>query len=229
MGRITYGVATGALVTLRDDWQAAIHHVRAQGSLALELTAHNGPQITGLLDFAASVQPEYWDAFQYVSLHLPSPDHATRALWEQSVAIASQLPTWNLVTHPNSLPDDLSLLSPIADRLCLENMDPHKPFGTTVEDLQTVFQQLPQAKFVLDIAHSHYIDPTDALGRSFVDAFHDRFAHVHASIIDHVGWHHQPQPRDRPWIEAMLAYASDRVDHLVCQWEMLPTWEYTNS
>jgi hypothetical protein len=228
MAQITYGIATGALVELRHDWAQAVEHVRAKKGNALELTAHNGPQIDGLLDFAASVDAAYWDGFPYVSLHLPSPDHGSAAVWERSVRIAEQLPRWRLVTHPNSLPRDLSLLAPIADRLCIENMDPNKPFGTTVTELKQVFERLPQARFVLDIAHSHRIDPGDGLARSFVDAFAVRFAHVHASTIDSVGWHHRPRPSDRAWIEAILEYAATAVGSVVCQWEMLPTWEYGN-
>ena len=66
---------------------------------------------------------------------------------------------WPIVVHPDAM-FDFSLWREFGNLLCLENMDKRKPVGRTVQELDRIFQELPDASFCFDIGHARQVAPT---------------------------------------------------------------------
>ena len=65
-----FGIATGAFVTERDDWPAAIERARGERWRWLELTALRG-RLGSLLRFL-DARPDALEGFERVSVHAPA-------------------------------------------------------------------------------------------------------------------------------------------------------------
>ena len=85
-----------------------------------------------------------------------------------------------IVLHPDTLTEPEAYRA-LGRRAVLENMDARKSAGTTVAELEALFELLPEAGFCLDVAHVWSLDPTMALGHELLDAFRLRLTHVHVS------------------------------------------------
>jgi hypothetical protein len=125
----------------------------------------------------------------------------------------TELPLWvrSIVAHPDAL-TDVGTFRSLGTRLVLENMDDRKNTGRNAEELETFFEELPDAAFCLDIAHAWSIDTTMAVAHELLDRFRSRLRHVHLSSLS--DGHHVPvapadeslfmevldRCRDVPWI-----------------------------
>lgn len=179
------GFSTGALYGSRDDWDLCIPAAAALSCQTVELACGMGrlPRLVKYLER----NPDALDRFDYVGLHVP--DREPEWGWEQTVAWLSDIPSQTVLFHPDQLPD-LELLRSLGPRAAIENMDHLKSFGSSVEDLHSVLNELPQARVVIDVAHARAIDPSGSLLSELVEAFATRLAHLHLSQIDRQGRHH---------------------------------------
>lgn len=199
------GIGTGAGVAVRDDWATALAWVRADRWRAVELTAITGQLFDSLLPYL-----EHEDAvadFERVSVHAPvvfSTDG------EVVVAQLATLPDVvdAIVVHPWTLPH--AALVALGGSVVVENMDVGKSDGKTPEQLERVFEELPDAGFCLDVAHVWTVDRTMALGHRLLDAFGSRLRQLHVSGIEPDGRHRTTTRAD------MDAYAPvlDRARHV---------------
>jgi Xylose isomerase-like TIM barrel len=203
------GCSTGYMESERGDWPRLVAQAAAVSSLAVELSAVSEPELPGLLDYLLSA-PQL--PFRYVSVHAPSK---VRELPEaELVAILAGLPPWidAIVVHPDTIQDPDSY-RPLGRLLVLENMDSRKPAGRTVDELDGLFEALPQAGLCFDIAHAKAVDETLNGGDAILKRFADRLRHVHLSSLDaechHVSLSSEDEElftpllescRDVPWI-----------------------------
>lgn len=67
--------------------------------------------------------------------------------------------------------------------LAVENLDES---AFSVDDFKEIFNDLPQVKFLFDIGHANMGSPQGRAVYSFLEAFRDRIAHVHAH--DNLGY-----------------------------------------
>src|SRR4051812_24863503 len=65
-----WGVSTGYMESLRDDWDAMLPAAAAVSTAAVELSALSGPELAPLA--IAVAQPGSLDAFDRVTVHAPS-------------------------------------------------------------------------------------------------------------------------------------------------------------
>jgi len=176
-----FGIATGAFVDERDDWNAAVARAAAEEWPYVELTAIFEERFDELL-----ARPPALDAFERVSLHAPvvfrtSPDVVAQKL------VSTALP-FDVVLHPNVYVEQ-TVLRELGRRAVFENMDVAKSFGRGVADLRSVFAAFPDAGFCLDVAHVWTNDVALRLGLDLLDELGDRLRQLHVSGIEPDGTH----------------------------------------
>jgi hypothetical protein len=117
-----------------------------------------------------------------------------------------------VVLHPDTI-NRPEAYERLGWRLVIENMDERKRYGQHPDDLEALFDALPDAGFCFDIAHAWSVDPTMELATELLDRFRARLRHVHLSSLDDTGRHitltaeHEElftpvldRCRDVPWI-----------------------------
>jgi hypothetical protein len=176
----TVGCSTGYMDELREDWDALVEEAAATSGFAVELSALSEEELPGLIAYlgGAPALP-----FRFVSVHGPSKH---RELSDEAlVALLEQLPprVSAIVMHPDAM-YSLEPYRRLGRRLCIENMDPRKGVGQSVEDLQACFEILPEARLCFDIAHAKAVDPSMDLARELLARFSCRLSHVHLSSLD---------------------------------------------
>jgi hypothetical protein len=181
-----YGASTGFMEELRDDWEGLVHAAHRFSEGAVELSALSACELPGL---SAMLQREGVPTFfAHVTVHGPA-----KGDWGSDASLATRLAALpagveGIVLHPETLMEP-ACFSAVGSRLLLENMDPTKDDGRTVEELGRYFEELPQAGLCLDIAHAWLMDPSLALAHALLDAFGDRLREVHVSSIMPDGRH----------------------------------------
>ena len=178
------GISTGVFREARGAWSELVAEASAVSSYAVELSALSGEELPGLLAYLRS-EPRL--PFSYVSVHAPVKNH------DQGdgplVGLLDELPLWvrSIVTHPDSI-RDAEPYRALGTRLVLENMDHRKGTGRIADELESFFQELPEAGFCLDVAHARSIDETMDVAREMLDRFRVRLRQVHLSSL--AGDHH---------------------------------------
>jgi sugar phosphate isomerase/epimerase len=172
---------------LRGDWEAQVQAAWGVSSFAIELSALSEkelPTLAEYLDRTPSLP------FRYISIHGPSKGREMDE--EQLIFALGQLaPRADaFVMHPDTI-EDLGLYRRLGPKLLLENMDARKADGRTREELETAFEELPEAGFCFDIAHAWSIDPDMLVANDLLDAFRGRLRHVHLSSLSE-DLHHIP-------------------------------------
>jgi hypothetical protein len=202
------GASTGYLTGLRGDWARLLEAVEQTSTFATELAALSEPELYALRNFLVHAGPL---PFHFLSVHAP-----VKHLQAEEVKMVSwllELPpeVRAIVAHPDTI-EDYARYRTLGSRLVIENMDGRKATGRTVEELEPIFAELPEAGFCFDIAHAWSIDPTMGLADELLDQFGNRLRHVHLSSLEN-GKHVPVLPehdllfqplldrcRDVPWI-----------------------------
>jgi sugar phosphate isomerase/epimerase len=196
------GIATGAFIVERDDWDASVAKAAAIGYQHLELTAITLERLDQLLPFLAQ-QPAALDSFERVSIHAPAGEarESTQAVIAE---LASLNDTFDIVLHPDVYVGEPSVMS-LGGRAVFENMDCQKDFGRTTTDLESVFGTFPAAGFCLDVAHVRTNDPTLGLAHELLDSLGARLRQLHISGIEGDGTHRTTTTEDLKLYEPVLA------------------------
>jgi hypothetical protein len=202
------GVSTGIFDDMRGAWQRLVVKACEVSTYAIELSALSEDELPGLIDYLAT-KPRL--PFRYISVHAPVKN---RVVDDPFLArLLDGLPLWvrSIVAHPDAI-DDPGAFRQLRTRLVLENMDDRKNSGRTAEELDLVFEQLPEAGFCFDIAHAWSVDPSMGVATDLLDRFRSRLRQVHVSSLK--DGHHMPltyddeerfaailgRCRDVPWI-----------------------------
>jgi endonuclease IV len=205
---MTFGIATGAFLEQRDDWDASISRAVAGGWPFLELTAVTEELLDTLRDFLERERDrDRLAGFARVSLHAPIVVRTSVEAVVHELGRLSGEP--DLVLHPDVYAHEPSV-GRLGRRLVFENMDVQQAFGRTVTDLQSVFEQHPEAGFCLDVAHVWTNDPSLRLGHDLIDAFGGRLRQLHVSGIEPDGTHRPTTAADLDLYGQLL----DRCRHV---------------
>jgi hypothetical protein len=198
--KANYGMATGSYVEERDDWLPAVERARGEGWRFLELTAIVEPLLATLEPFVVQ-QGALLDGFERVSLHAPIRIDSAALTTEAILRLPLD---GDVIFHPDTWAEQRAL-DRLGPRVVFENMDIGKPFGQSVEDLQSVFAEHPDAGFCLDVAHVWTNDGSLRLGHDLLDAFRGRLRQLHVSGIEPDGTHRTTTRQDlelyRPLLE----------------------------
>jgi hypothetical protein len=90
---------------------------------------------------------------------------------------------WPIVVHPDAI-YDYSLWREFGNSLCVENMDKRKPVGRTVDELDLVFEMLPDASLCLDLGHARQVDPTMTEAYLIIKTYQSKLRQVHVSEVN---------------------------------------------
>jgi hypothetical protein len=203
------GASTGYMADRRGDWDALVDEAMETSTFAVELAALSEGELPGLQAFLAAAPTL---PFRYLSVHAPVKHRQMGE--EELVARLAELPPWvdAIVVHPDVM-DEPARYARLGSALVIENMDTRKPTGRTVEELEPLFDALPEAGLCFDVAHAAAVDPTMDEAHRLLDRFCGRLRHLHVSSLDDA-CHHEPlsdadeavwtpvlrRCRDVPWI-----------------------------
>lgn len=173
-----YGYSTGAIA--KDDIDTALECLRSTRSRAVEFSALRLHELRGVLD---NVLHRDTSDFRYCSFHVPS--RFTRA--DEDYILESIQPVaragWPLIVHPDVIyrPDRWKRLGSL---LLIENMDRRKPIGRNADELEELFESLPEAGLCFDLAHARQVDSTMTEAYRIIHRFGDRIRQIHLSELD---------------------------------------------
>ncbi|MGH9823642.1 MAG: hypothetical protein ACREDR_10370 [Blastocatellia bacterium] len=172
------GFSTGALA--KSDFRLALRMMNNSDADAVELSALRLHELEPLVDAAPGLD---LSRFRYVSVHVPSAFNKQEELFvtEQLARLASF--QWPMILHPDAI-HNFGRWAAFGHLLFLENTDKRKSIGRTAEELQTVFDKLPQAQFCLDIAHSRQVDPSMTETYLLLKRFGNRLREIHISEVN---------------------------------------------
>lgn len=173
----TIGFSTGAIS--KGDFRTALDLLRPLNLCTVELSALRRSELPTLLAALPSLD---LSAYSYVSLHAPSRlDPSEEALVIEELSHIPDQIRW-IIVHPDVIANPMRW-QPLQARLAIENLDTRKSAGRTPEEMQPLFDQLPQAKLCLDLAHAEKVDPTMLVAQAMIRQFRDRIIQVHLSEI----------------------------------------------
>jgi hypothetical protein len=171
------GYSTGSL-----DWRNARRALELLGPdrrNVVELSALRTHELMPLLRGISALPLQ---GCSYVAVHAPSSFTPAEERDVVSALLKEVRGEWRIVLHPDTIHDH-RLWAQFGAQLCIENMDRRKP-GRTVEELQQVFDRLPDASFCFDVAHARQCDTSMVEAYRLLHAFGDRLAQVHVSELD---------------------------------------------
>ena len=173
------GASTGYMKELRNDWPAQITEAWAVSPFAVELSVLSENELPSFRDYLATAPTV---PFRYRSVHGPSKNR--RVDEDDLVDKLLHLAEWAdaIVMHPDTI-EDPQLYRALGPKLLIENMDARKGWGRTREELEKVFEELPEAAFCFDIAHAWSIDRGMTVSEELLDAFRERLGQVHISSL----------------------------------------------
>lgn len=176
----TIGFSTGAIS--KGDFRTALDLLRPLKLAAVELSALRRSELPTLL---AALPDLDLSAFSYISVHAPSrldPSEEAPVIEElsQILHVCPRI-RW-IIVHSDVIANPQRWQT-LQARLAIENMDTRKSIGRTPEELRPLFDQLPQAKLCLDLAHAEKVDSTMFVARAMIRQFGDRIVQIHLSEI----------------------------------------------
>lgn len=201
----TVGWSTGFLTEERGRWPALARRAAEHSTLAAELSALSEPELPGLVDYLSSD-----DAlpFLFLSIHGPSKKRELPESELVDILADLRMKADVVVLHPDAM-HDVSQYRRLGTFLAVENMDSRKDLGQTVEQLEPIMAELPDARLCFDVAHAKDIDPSMHEGMRILDRWRDRLSHVHVSSLDS-SCHHIPlTPEDKRLFAPLLDRCRD--------------------
>lgn len=198
------GFSTGALAL--SDFRLALEQLEGQPVDSVELSALRYNELRPLLESLANLT---LTGFKYVSIHAPSSFNA-----RQEVEIIELLrrfvpDSWPIVLHPDTI-HSYSAWKVFGKQLAIENMDRRKAIGRTVEELEVIFEKLPEATLCFDIGHARQCDTTMTEAYRILRKCSNRLCQLHVSEVNTASRH------DPLSFAAILAFAE--VAELIPHW-----------
>lgn len=172
------GFSTGALAY--SDFKKAIDTLSNTSVNAIELSALRRHELDPL---AAAINDLDLTQFQYISVHAPSRYAADDERNVVSLLEAFANKNWPIVLHPDAI-HDYKLWERFGNLLLIENMDIRKSIGRNSDELDKIFELLPNARLCFDIAHARQIDSTMNEAKLILNRYSSITTQVHISDVD---------------------------------------------
>jgi hypothetical protein len=172
------GFSTGALAL--GDFRRALDMLKGKPVDAVELSAL---RVHELPDLVAAFGALDLSQYSYVSVHAPS-----RFTEDEEPEVVNQLKMflekeWPIVLHPDAI-HRFELWQDFGHLLCIENMDKRKPIGRYEIELETIFEQLPDAQLCFDMAHARQVDSSMTEAYTILKRFRNRLCQLHVSEVN---------------------------------------------
>jgi hypothetical protein len=172
------GFSTGALAYA--DFRKGLEMLRHKNVQAVELSALRQNELIPLLEAIPTLDLA---AFRHIAIHAPSKFEPE---WEAALCdrLGEQRARgWPIVVHPDAILY-FDLWRELKGSVCIENMDKRKPTGRSVRELDTIFNELPEASFCFDIGHARQFDPSMTEAWLILKEFGSRLCQVHVSEVN---------------------------------------------
>jgi hypothetical protein len=181
------GASTGYMADQRGNWLHQIKMAWEVSPFAIELSALSEPELPSLAEFLGAGHSL---PFRYISIHGPSKN--LQGDEEKLVAGLADLARYAhaVVMHPDTI-ENPALFRALGHKLLLENMDARKESGRSREELEPLFDELPDAGFCFDVPHAWSVDSTMEVAGGLLEGFGRRLRHVHLSSLSE-DLHHVP-------------------------------------
>lgn len=179
------GFSTGALALA--DFRSAIRMLERSSTTAIELSALRVRELPLLIDALPDLDLA---RYTYVSIHAPNDFAPEEEIWVTRVLSKVVESGWPVLVHPDTVLD-WSRWAEFGSQLLVENMDPRRAVGRTVDELSRIFDRLPDARLCFDIAHARRVDTSMLEPFLILERFADRLAEVHVSELDGFCRHHR--------------------------------------
>ena len=202
---LAIGASTGYMAGYRNDWDALARMAAEVSLWAVELSALSEPELPVLLDWL-DARPSL--PFRWVGAHGPTKARAMPEgdLVEMLEGLARHVET--IVLHPDTMVD-LPLYRRLGAKLSVENMDTRKSVGQHADQLQLIFDELPQARLCFDVAHASAVDSSMGEGEGILERFGARLSHVHVSSLDGRCHHVSLTEEDEDRFDSLLGRCRD--------------------
>jgi hypothetical protein len=172
------GFSTGALAL--GDFRRALTALAGVRVNAVELSALRENELLPLIEAMPGLDLA---RFEYISIHAPS----RRERLTDSRLVAALQPALErgipVVVHPDIM-EDFAPWRALGRLLVIENMDKRKPIGRTVEELDAVFSEVPEAGLCFDIGHARQVDRTMTEADAILRRFAGRLVQLHVSQVN---------------------------------------------
>jgi hypothetical protein len=201
------GFSTGSLAFA--DFRRGLKMAQRKRVKAIELSALREQEFDPLLA-ALNALDEDLAAFEYVSFHAPSRLESLSEgyLTESLYSVVNR--RWSIIVHPDVI-RDFALWRPLGRSVCIENMDNRKSTGCTAEQLESIFQQLPEATFCFDIGHARQVDPTMQEAETLLRRFKPRLKQVHLSHVNSQSCHERLNLESTMAFRKVTSWISEEV------------------
>ena len=212
-GRLV-GLSTGAEAAWRRDDALGIADCLSVFPEAIELSVSSEPRLPRLLDYLERSPDVCAGLAEMAHVSLHGPIKRLSGDWPAVVRQIERLPAFvtPVVFHPDTLDASArAALAELGSQAALENMDCRKSDGRYPAELAALYQALPEARFVLDVAHVWTLDPTLELGFQLLECYGDRLSHLHVSGIEADGQHRPTLPSDLERYAPLLERCRDLV------------------
>lgn len=172
------GFSTGALAY--SDFKKAIDTLHNTSVNAIELSALRRHELDPLTTAIANLDLKQ---FKYVSVHAPSRYAADDEKNVVSLLEAFAENNWPIVLHPDAI-HDYKLWNHFGSLLLIENMDVRKSIGRTSDELDKIFEMLPNARLCFDIAHARQVDSSMHEAELILKRYSSITKQIHISEVD---------------------------------------------
>lgn len=177
------GFSTGALAL--SDFRMAIDVLKDASVDAIELSALRYAELRPLI---AALRELDLSKYRCKAIHAPSSFDASQEAEIAGLLLDGVPVDWPIVLHPDAI-RDVSLWVPFGNRLAIENMDRRKSIGRTVEELDLVFNNLPEARLCFDIGHARQVDTTMTEAYRILARHSGRMSWMHVSEVNTLSRH----------------------------------------
>ena len=174
------GYSTGSIAF--SDYKKALTELEKHIEIinAVELSALRETELEPLVNDLDALD---LSGYKYVSFHAPS---ALKTLSEKEAVELLKIPAeknMNIILHPDVI-KDYSLWKEFGGRLLIENMDKRKPIGRTLDEMDIIFNELPDANLCFDIAHSRQVDPSMYEAKILLKKYGCKLKQIHISEVN---------------------------------------------
>lgn len=161
-----------------------INHYKSRGlANAIELDCSNETMIDYLLD----INDFDLSYFTFISLHAPdlayTDDENSNRVLSKLELLAKKYKINNFVFHTDTIFDWNVLNNYKNIPISIENMDNHKKFGRTIDDVKSILDKY-DFKLTLDLQHCFVNDKSMKLALDFQEKFKDKIIEYHISGFD---------------------------------------------
>jgi hypothetical protein len=178
--KIQLGFSTGSLRYSGMSLKEKVRLILTIQNDCIELNLRPGELENELLD------QEFFDLlaqFKHRFIHGFRVEKLTTDIFRNVLELTRKVEISSVLFHPDWVEDFDWYNKVFGEKLSYENMDTTKQFGNTVQDMQEVFDNAPQAGWVFDVNHLYTVDPSMSIALEYYSALGERLQYYHLSGV----------------------------------------------